>query len=374
MKKLYLMGILTVLMILAVQTAAASFLQITEIDIKVDGDKESCSTSGCQVQVEPGDDLEIKIEVTNIYPSGAADDEITDVEVEGDIEDIDDGDDLEPEDEPDEEDLDDSGDDKTFTLEYEIPLRVDEDTFDLDITVEGRNGSSVLQVANVTIEIEVDKEKHLLYINRAEFDRPTLACGKSTDFNAQIFNIGSEEEEDVELTVRNEDFEVDFSEIFDIDEGGEDDDTEFSRAFRVSIPDTAKAGIYDFITQVTYRDGRESEKESTELQVICDAEKPAPTVTTPKPTVVTTQPTTTTTTTTPTTTPTVTVPTVTTGPNKATSKNSDGSLGWIIAGYVVGIIILIALIGLIVRNKREYFSFNLFFLITFFNSNQKLED
>jgi hypothetical protein len=343
------------------QTASAtavSFLKIIDIDVKVDGDKESgIGTGGGSIDnVEPGNKIEIKIKVQNVYPSGSADPEITDIEVDqADIEDIDDGDDLEPDDEPDDFDLDDPGDKKTITLEYKVPIRVDEDTFDLTVEIEGVNSTGAKMNVSADFTIEIDKENHLLSIERLSLENEQVKCGRSTDLSFLVFNIGGEDEEDVEIRIVNDELEFSVSEILDLDEGGEDDDTEFGSNYRVNVPKNTPSGTYSIVATVDYRNGRESERETVDLIVDCEpAAAPTPTPT-PKPkptTTVVTQPTPTNTVTQPATPQTVTVPATTQGSFKPTAKQSDSGLGLIIAAYVAGIAILIVLIIFIVRRRQ----------------------
>jgi hypothetical protein len=349
------MTIMAVLMLFVAQTAAASFLEIVDITVKVSGDKENVGNDGGNINnVEPGDKISIKLKVENIYPSSAANTEITDIEVTGDIEDLDDGDDLEPDEEPDEFDLDDNGDKDTVTIEYKVPERVEEDDYDLNITVEGRNDSGIKQTDSAFFTIEIDKENHKLEINRVTFDRDTIACGRTNSLLVEVFNIGAEDEDDVELEIRNEELDIRFAEVFDLEEGGEDDDTEFSNSYSVKIPKDTKPDIYQFIVNVLYRDGREKESVSKDLTVTCDT---TPVVATPTPVVAAPTPTTiapTTPTTVAPTVPTITTVQPTSGAVQAPSarRSSDNNLGWIIAGYIVGIIVLIGLIAVIMKKRQ----------------------
>ncbi len=352
MKKLYALGIFVIVLLVAMQTASAQFLEITDLKVKVDGDKESgISNSGGTInKVDPGAKIEIKVKLKNTYPSNAADPEITDIEVTGDIENIDDGDDLEPEEEPDEFDLDDSGDTKSVTIEYKIPLRVDESDFDLELTIEGTNATGATQNDTATFTISIDKEKHLLIFDKAVLAKETTECGKIVDLEVAVFNIGSEDEDDTKLTIKNDELGISFTDIFDLDEGGEDDDTEFRKNYALNIPKDAKTGAYTITADVEYDEGKEKETKTVSLNVNCE---PKPVAQEPKqPTKQTTQ-----TTSQPTAqAATVTVPAAIQGSFKAVPKQKSYwesyGLYWIIAGYAIGIIILILLIVFFVRKRQ----------------------
>ncbi len=349
MKKAYIIGVFALVLLMAIQAVSASFLEISDVDVKVGSKSESGITaSGGRIDnVEPGDKIQVKLKVRNTYESAAADPEITDIEVTGDIENMDDGDDLEPDTEPDEFDLEDAGDSKRITLEYSVPIRVDEDDYDLVIDIDGLNNTNVKQNASISFVIEVNKESHKLMFSKAAFDREKAACDKAADFSVLVYNIGSEDEEEVKLTISSEELNILTTEQFDIDSGGVDEDTEFGKTYKLSIPTSAKAGTYTILAALDYRNGGKKETKSVDLLVECEEKKAEPA---PAKAATTTPAAATTVTTTPVTTTTVMPTTVpaTTGAFKATPVQKSFSdkygLALIIAGYAVGIVILLLII------------------------------
>ncbi|MBR9700143.1 hypothetical protein GOV09_06815 [Candidatus Woesearchaeota archaeon] len=197
---------------------------------------------------EPGDRIKFSIELENLYD----DQDIEDVTVTITILDIDDGDDLEEE--SDQEDIRD-GRNKDFDLEFEVPRRVDDDDYKVLIEIEGdpEDGDRIDIVQEIFLT--VDKQKHNIVVERAELRSERLSCSRITELDVLVLNLGSEEEDEVRITVMNDDLGIDFEEFDDGDislETGTDEDAEY----RVNIPvDATDVDPGSYVIEVkVYRD------------------------------------------------------------------------------------------------------------------------
>ena len=102
-------------------------LEVKDIKVYVDGKKESgADEDGGKIDVVPGSELELKIELENLYTDDE-DVEINDITIEGTLEDIDDGGDIY--DEADDFDLN-ADRDKKISLKFDIPLEVEDGDYD----------------------------------------------------------------------------------------------------------------------------------------------------------------------------------------------------------------------------------------------------
>lgn len=261
---------LFVMLILSVQVASAGFLIIDDADAFLDGSKKSIGSSGGTISnVEPGQTLKIKFKFKNIYPSGES--EIEDVDVEGVLESIDDGDDLD--DEADSFDVRPART-KSVTLEFQIPYIVDEGDYDLVIEAEGRNESGALQTVNVTYTVEIDKNKHDVIFLKATLGDEEVQCSRDTSLRLQVANIGSEDEEDIHIKVTNSDLELSFKKTFDLDTGGDEDDTTESFSVPIEIANSAPAGTYIIAYQADYH--RDTKIKSGQVEIVVKDCAPAP--------------------------------------------------------------------------------------------------
>lgn len=240
-------------------------LRITDVDVEVDkrNDKNLMDGETIKREAVPESEVDFEIEVESAFASGSLD--IEDVVIEVTIRDIDDGDDMEEESK--EFDLR-PGKDKSQTLSFLLPLKVDEDTFTVDIHVEGEDENGTLHEADRTVYLVVDKEKHDVRISRYLLSPSIVRCQDSTSLDVEIINLGSDDEEEVAIEVSAPDIDF-YQKISDIrlDEGS-DDDSEYDRIFRIPVSDKIGVGTYP-ITVTTYYDSEdESDTETKYLDVI----------------------------------------------------------------------------------------------------------
>ena len=105
-------------------------------------------------EAEPGDTVQFKITFLNNYTKDE-DLDIEDVTAELTIEGIDDGSDMDEESKEFDVRAD---DDKTVTVEFDIPIEVEEDTFDVLINAEGDDENGTEHSVTWTVVLEVEKE------------------------------------------------------------------------------------------------------------------------------------------------------------------------------------------------------------------------
>ncbi|MFH1591347.1 MAG: hypothetical protein ABIC95_05475 [archaeon] len=177
-------------------TDICSKLIISDIDVKVGGKKSSNLADGDKISRDaaPGDDIEFDITVKNLDQTL----DMRDVQLTVTIKDIDDGDDLEEE--AKEFDIRD-GDDKSVSVDFTLPLIVEEDTYDVIILVEGQDEDGVDYSDEAVLTLEVNKDKHKVEIVRAAVEPASVRCGGTASLAFSIVNLGTEDEEDISFSV-----------------------------------------------------------------------------------------------------------------------------------------------------------------------------
>ena len=248
--------------------AARQALEFSDVDVKVGGKTDKNLKNGETIgeEAKPSDNVEFRVEVKSNFTS-AEDLEIEDISVEITIDGIDDGDDLEEE-ESREFDLK-SGRDKKVTLKFQVPLEVDEDTFDVDIKAEGRDTNGTKQEVLMKLKLEVEKETHLLKITRASLSPAEVSCNrKNAQLATTIFNIGNEDEEDVTVKVLNSDLSIDSKAVVEeLTAEPNEPESRFSKVFAFSVPENAESGSYPIILSALYDDDRKKTEETVTLTV-----------------------------------------------------------------------------------------------------------
>jgi hypothetical protein len=238
-------------------------LIISDLDVKVGKKTHSGVTNNTRISkdAEPGSEVEFKIELKNLF----TDDEeleIEDIEVEITIEDIDDGDDLDEE--ADDFDLK-QGKRDDVKIKFDVPLEVEEGTFDVIIDVDGEDENRTIHTIRWELELEVEKENHEIRIVRSALTPSTIKCQRTMSINTEIINTGSDDEDEVSLEVISPELEINsLTTDIELDEGT--DDNRFTELVTASISSDVEAGTYP-ITINTYYDSKLSETETVDLTV-----------------------------------------------------------------------------------------------------------
>lgn len=219
-------------------------LSIEEVTAYIDGEKEKLSEGEKIKNVKPGSELELKIEVKNLYEE---DIEIKDIRITATIKGIDDDDDLKEE--SDDFDLD-AGKRETETLKFEIPLEVEDKEYDLILEVEGKDERGIEYKKTLEYSVDVEKEKHNVVIKKAELANSILKCQKTTLLDVNVINMGTEKE-DVTLNVINNNLGVNEKVNFELSDDPFDKDSKYSTVFTIKINDV-KAGTYPITVRADY--------------------------------------------------------------------------------------------------------------------------
>ncbi len=252
---------------------AGSKLIFSDVDVKVGGKTSKNVVDGERIDEEakPGDNIEFKIEVKNNFTRDE-DLEIEDITVEATIEEIEDNDDFEEE----SSDFDlDADRDKRVTLRFQVPLEVEEDTFDVVITAEGEDKNGTDHKATMRLKLEVDKENHLLKITKKSIVPEKVDCNRN---NVQIvttlINIGNEDEEDVIFYLINQNLGLNIRDaIGELKAEPNEKESIFSKIYPFNVPNEVKEGSYPITLKAVYDKERKKVEESIILTVTDCPEK-----------------------------------------------------------------------------------------------------
>jgi hypothetical protein len=228
-------------------SATGGKLIITDIDVKVDGksntnlkDNDTIST-----EAKPGSTLKFEIEIENRFTKSEGLD-IENIKLDVSIKDIDDGDDIE--DGAGEFNLK-HGDSETLTIELEVPLEANEDTYDIVVIVEGEDGNGTVHEAEATIFLEVEKEKHELRILRASISPQTIRCEDHARMYIAVINTGQEDENEARLEISALATGWDVEHEFALEEG--DENNRYENSFQLPLG-TVAVGTYTAEVHVYY--------------------------------------------------------------------------------------------------------------------------
>ncbi len=214
-------------------------LEISEIAVYVNGDKDIVRDKGTIYDVQPDSDVKLRITVDNEKST-----EVEDVKIKAVIYDIDDHDDLD--DETSHFDIE-GHDDKTKTLEFEVPLEVESGTYRLAITAESNYG----ETDSATLNLELDKNSHDVRVFQLSLSPERVRCKRNFYLSFKVINVG-EDNEDVVLTVNNEQLEINDVHKFWLSKSVGDDDNEKRKMYSYSL-NGARPGDYIINVNLQYK-------------------------------------------------------------------------------------------------------------------------
>ncbi len=183
----------------------------------------------------------------------------------------DEGDDLD--DKSDKFDLRD-GDDDTVDFEFSIPYNLGEGQYKATVKAEGSVKTQKF-TDNVEFYFEVEKEKHDVVLQKAQFVSPTVECSRNTAIEIKVLNLGNTDEDEVKLDVTSTELGISEKAKFDLDEatGDDGDDYDYAKSIPLEIKEELKAGKYPVSITVYYENSRVADSKIITLNVADCEEK-----------------------------------------------------------------------------------------------------
>lgn len=198
-------------------------------------------------KAKSNDIVKVSIRIEN----GFTDDTKIESSVEIIIKNIDDGDDLEDSDKINIK----SGDKEDFEFEFEIPDKIDDDTYHTYITLVGETNDGKIFTIVKDLTLEIEKETHDLRITRDVLYPSSIKCDKFSNLDLEITNYGKSKEDKVKIIAYSNllGFYYEFFKNGEIElDTGTDNDAVYPLDIPVII-NTTKTGIFPITIEV-YRD------------------------------------------------------------------------------------------------------------------------
>ncbi len=332
---------------------AENKLEMDDVDVCVEDDCDTGKDGKKIDEIKPGDDVEVEIIVENKFKDNDNSDvEIEDVSVEIEIDDPD-------FDVTEDEDLDDiaASEEDSVTISFDVDKDAD-GTAQMVITTHGRDEHGALHADKMTIDLEVDKEKHDIQVDTVQLD-PAVSCskintGQTITAKVNVENIGKDDEDEVKVRVEIPQLSI-IKVVTDIELREGRDSTE---SLTFVIPAKTEAGLYGVEVKAYYDSDKLTDTKTVTLTVPECGVTPADTDTGFEKPIVDEEEDELVVETDTSATQTQTVPTtIKKGTKKSSSLLGSGYTALLIGGILVAIILGIVLIAAIVKKggkKREY--------------------
>ncbi len=138
----------------------------------------------------------------------------------------------------------------TKTLVFNnLPLTIDEGSYNLTITANGTDYKGVLREVSWLIYIDYTTENREIKLTEAELTYDNLICYRKTELNVSLVNTG-ETTQYVNLTISNDDLGIYNSTIILMSAKDE-----INTTYHIELPNAPNAGTYPINVQIKYDDG-----------------------------------------------------------------------------------------------------------------------
>lgn len=241
------------------QNSTPNKIEIERLDVYVDSDKDRINNKETIRDVRPESEVKFKLELKNNH-----DIDFEEVSIDITIKDIDDGDDFE-------DDIDnfniDSGDYETESITFNIPLKVDEGNYDVIIEIKAEDENNNVHILKWQLELEIEKENNELMFENVDISDNKLDCFRNTNLDIKIRNIGSDDEDDIKLSIKNSQLGINIEENFELDSDPFDSDNSKTFTIPLEIANNVMAGKYLLNMNAYYNSDRDSISKEIEINI-----------------------------------------------------------------------------------------------------------
>ncbi len=272
---------LLIFIAITASSAVAQSLNVNEIRLNVEHDEAYTyslerreridSVSGItnetviRAEILPGSNVTFSIKVENTLKGSGND--IRNVVGGITIEDIDDGADIDE----DTNTIDlGAGNDGWLDAKFQIPLDVDEGTYNVEIKLEGDGENNAEIREDISFRLEVEKLNHDLRITKVQLSPAIVSCDRKTSLSATIANLGRSEENNVVLEIRSAALGLnsfDRNIFLETSEDATIDEISHSKTTSIEVPKFFGSGTYPITINLYWQENILFDKKTVNLVV-----------------------------------------------------------------------------------------------------------
>lgn len=222
--------------------------------------------TGDDSELIPGDTIEITFEVENAFSTSVGMD-INSISIKAWLQDSS-GKRITDREETDSFDLS-AGDTQDDSLKLIVPIDTDKSNLYLYVQAEGQDDDDVVHSALYVEPLSLEKQDHDIAFDTITITPDPAVCGQSLDIIADIWNVGTKDE-DTKLHITSSALSIDaYSDIFKLDNSG--DDREAVKTMSVLLGSIVKPGNYTLGVSANYNSGKDTESILKTIVVVCSS-------------------------------------------------------------------------------------------------------
>ncbi|MEK6808732.1 MAG: hypothetical protein AABY14_03535, partial [Nanoarchaeota archaeon] len=238
------------------------------IEEDIDGNDVSDTNVGDRATIneraKPGSIIKLDFKIKNNFPENSKID-LNNVIITATIKFIDEDEDVELESQ--EFDIEAGKTSTRKILTYLIPLKVEQDTYEIEISVESEDDNGNIHSEKRNIFFRVDKKNHELRIMNAEVLPNIISCDRKITVVTQVLNVGERDEDDVKTEIQNSNLGIQFVEQNIFLENGAKDDSIYEKSLSYNIAKNITEGNYPIIINTYFSGDILNDRKEINLEV-----------------------------------------------------------------------------------------------------------
>ncbi len=252
-------------LIYTLKTDVQPMLRVKEIVISVNGEKQKTvdETDATLKNLMPGDEIEMKFLLENRFNDDYDDGPISG-EVNVELNDNNFGDDVS---ESEDFDLDAGADNEgsEVTINFVVPSTAEEDSYQMDITVEGKDDNKAQYTTDWKLNLEVERDDDDVRIEKITLLPEQIACSETAMLTVKVTNYGNDKQNNAALIVTSS--ELKLNEKYPlILKAGTSDGNSVTKQLPVNVENLA-AGKYAITATAYYDFDTYGDKKTVELTI-----------------------------------------------------------------------------------------------------------
>ncbi|MBU0456796.1 MAG: hypothetical protein ABH824_01340 [Nanoarchaeota archaeon] len=231
-----------------IKTDVQSMLEIKDIYVYVNDNKVKTANEDDEEvkNLEPGDEIELRFQLDNLF-----DEDYDDGDIEGSVNIILDNSNF-GEDVDEEESFDiNAGENEEVILKFTIPNNVEEDNYNLEIAVEGKDGNKAKYETNWNLNLNVERRKDDVRIEKISLSTEEVSCFRRSQLTVEVTNFGSNKQKHAALSIDSTDLNINMDYMLDLADGSSDDNS-ITKQLSIDLDNNLAPGIYPIIATAYY--------------------------------------------------------------------------------------------------------------------------
>jgi hypothetical protein len=139
-------------------------------------------------------------------------------------------------------------------IEFKLPKQIIEGDYEIKLILTAETDGGIEQEIEIDYDLEVERKLHKIVIADLILTNNVSCIGNNNGIYLKVANLGREDEEDVWLSIYNDELGLNFTDKFDLKRSEDFGDINYRKNLSFEIPLTANTGYHPIQISLDYRE------------------------------------------------------------------------------------------------------------------------